>query len=252
MSQYLNSRLKNSYLPPFGNNEGQMVPSVRPIMRADHWNSDSEFDWDFIKSEWNNLAVKSGKNLFIEASPPNMARVSSILKAFPSCAYVFSISSPYSFIASNAFSYNKHNLSFSKIIQMMTHRWIERARTQKANINSFGVNSNFLTYEEFCLNPDLLLEKFQLEKQDASHHYVTLAGKQNSRISEIVDMSPKHLSFLGTSGVLQVNEILSQETSLLDFFGYKIMSLNECSAILSQNLLLSFDGMNRRGSLRKD
>jgi hypothetical protein len=59
-------------------------------------------------------------------------------------------------------------------------------------------------------------------------------------------MLPKHLSFLGASGILQVNEILSQEIELLGCFGYKLFDLHECNAILSQNMLLAFDGLDRR------
>jgi len=250
MSQYLTARLKNSYLPPFGNYEGQMAPSVKSIMRTNPWNSDSEFDWDYIKSEWDDLAAKSGKNFFIEASPPNIMRVSNILKVFPSCIYVFSISSPYSYIASHSFNYNPEKLSLREMIQKATCAWIKKANVQKLNMNTFTSNSNILTYEDFCVNPELLLKKLQISNQDINDDGLQLKGKNNTHFSKIVDMLPKHLSFLGASGILQVNEILSQETELLGFFGYKLLDLRECNAILSQNMLLAFDGLDRRNQFK--
>lgn len=246
MSQYLNASLEKTYLPPFGNYEGQMAPSVKSIMRKEPWNPDSDFDWDYIKSKWDNLALTNEKELFIEASPPNIMRVSSILKAFPDCNYLFSISSPYSYIASHSFNYNPQKLPLDNMIKSASKAWIQKAITQKSNINTFGSSSNVMTYEEFCVNSDCIFDRLQIDKQDICDKDLQLKGKSNSRFSKIVDMLPKHLAFLGASGIIQVNEILSQEIDLLEFFGYKLLDLNECNIILSQNMLLAFDGLERR------
>lgn len=246
MSQYLTARLENAYLPPFGNNEGQFAPSVKSIMRKNPWNSDSEFNWDYIKSEWDNLAIASDKKLFIEASPPNIMRVASILRVFPSCKYLFSISSPYSFIASHAFNYNSEKLPLRQMIQEASAAWIKKANVQKLNIDTFGSRASVMTYEEFCANPECIFKKLQIDNQLVSDKDVILKGKSNSRFSRIADMLPKHLAFLGASGIIQVNEILSQEVQLLEFFGYKLLDLHECNIILSQNILLAFDGLERR------
>ena len=61
MSQYLAAHTRDSYLPPFGNYEGQMVPSVKKIMRKKPWESSSSFDWQFIKKEWDTLAIDQKK-----------------------------------------------------------------------------------------------------------------------------------------------------------------------------------------------
>ena len=246
MSQYLTARLENAYLPPFGNNEGQFAPSVKSMMRKNPWNPDSNFNWDHIKSEWDNLAIESDKKLFIEASPPNIMRVASILKVFLGCKYLFSISSPYSYIASHAFNYNTEKLPLRKMIQQASAQWIKKANVQKLNIDTSGGGARVMTYEEFCENPECILEKLQIDNQLVSDKDVILKGKSNSSFSRIVDMLPKHLAFLGASGIMQVNEILSQEVQLLEFFGYKLLDLYECNIILSQSILLAFDGLERR------
>ena len=61
ISQYLSAHINNSYLPPFGNNEGQMAPNMKKIMRHNPWNPDSIFDWQFIKKEWDILANEEKK-----------------------------------------------------------------------------------------------------------------------------------------------------------------------------------------------
>ena len=48
ISQFLNNNIRNSYLPKFGNNEGQMAPYVRNIMKKNPWIRDVNFDWNFI------------------------------------------------------------------------------------------------------------------------------------------------------------------------------------------------------------
>ena len=89
MSQYLAAHTRDSYLPPFGNCEGQMAPSVKKIMRNKPWDSSSIFDWQFIKKEWDKLAIDQNKSCFIECSPPNIMRVSSILDSFEDRQYIF-------------------------------------------------------------------------------------------------------------------------------------------------------------------
>ena len=223
-----------------------MVPSVKSIMRNNPWDSDSNFDWDYIKSEWDRLALKKQKALFIEASPPNIIRVSSILKNFPNCKFAFSISSPYSYIASHCFNANPDKLPLLEIIEIASKEWIKKATVQVSNINTFSSDSSFMTYEDFCVNPECLLEKLQISNQDLDNSDIQLTGKQNTKYSMIMDMLPKHLSFLGVTGINQVNQLLSQEIELLKFFGYKLLDLHECNSIISQNLLLAFDGLGRR------
>ena len=56
LSQYLASQM-SGYLPPFGNNEGQMVPALKPMMREQPWNKDQVYDWDHIRACWETLAA---------------------------------------------------------------------------------------------------------------------------------------------------------------------------------------------------
>ena len=257
MSQYLAANIVGSYLPPFGNNEGQMAPMVRKMMRGnDAWKNNAPFDWKSIKQEWDKLAEKDGKIVFLESSPPNIMRVSDILKNFEDCEYVFSISSPYSYIASHLFSASKSfNLKkiaesgLSSKIKMVTEIWIEKAQTQKLNIGEFDGASRKITYEEFCAFPGKLLELMNASPSEDNAHVLSVDGKKNSRVREIVNMLPKHLAFLGLDGIYEINSVLVEYRDLIDWFGYSILSVHDVNSILSESIALALDGQRRRFSL---
>lgn len=262
MSQFLAANIVNSYLPPFGNNEGQMAPTVRKVMRGnDAWNSNAPFDWKMIKQEWDKLAEKDGKTVFLESSPPNIVRVSEILKSFDDCEYVFSISSPYSYIASQIFANlknidpSKRSPGLSKNINRFTRVWIEKAQVQKINIEEFDGASRRITYEEFCANPEKLLELMNVRASNVGDQVLNVEGKKNSRVREIVDMLPKHLGFLGLEGISQINSILADYQDLVEWFGYSQLSVVDVNSILAHNIILALDGQRRRifveGLMRK-
>lgn len=262
MSQYLAANLVDSYLPPFGNNEGQMAPGVKGMMRGKSWKkSISASDWKIIKKEWDNLAKNDGKTVFIESSPPNMMRVSEMLNCFENCEYVFSVSTPYSYIASQTFAILKNvdpakgSPSFSKKIDRFARIWIDNAKVQRANIENFDGASRRITYEEFCANPKRLLELMGARASDFGDRVLSVEGKKNSRVREIVDMLPKHLGFLGLEGISQINSILTDYQDLLEWFGYSQLSMIDINSILTHNIVLALDGQRRRifveGLMRK-
>ena len=263
MSQYLQSNLDNSYLPPFGHNEGQKAPKVKDIMRNKPWDSESSYDWHFIKNHWDELAVLNGKSKFIEASPPNIMRVKSILNTFKNSKFIFSISSPYSYIASHLHNYtyriNRHKiykriigrrLNFNEQIEKITDFWIKKANVQRKNIEIFGSPAQRITYEEFCDKPDTLLKKFDINLRKSKNQLSNISGKSNTKVEEIVDMLPKHLSFLGLNGIQTVNSILVKHPKLIEFFGYKLISIKDANFILSENVLLALEGYDRKRNIR--
>ena len=257
MSQYLSTHIRNSYLPPFGNNEGQMAPNVINIMRNDPWNPCSTFDWQFIKKEWDILANKEEREVFIESSPPNIIRVHEILDVFKDCQHIFSISSPYSFVASCVFNYfgkgrqNKQTydtlvLDFDSQVESVTRTWVQNAVIQKNNIESYGSDELRITYEDFCANPVRLLDLFDKEHLGDQAQTSLIKGKMNTKMPQIINMLPKHLAFLGLQGILKINSILEESSGLMGWHGYEIISTDDANKKLSKNILLALEGQNRR------
>ena len=72
MSQFLANAV-DGYLPSTSNNEGQMIPAAKEIIFAqDRWDPNVDFNWPEIKGIWLSHLQQSQKNIFIEASPPNI------------------------------------------------------------------------------------------------------------------------------------------------------------------------------------
>lgn len=217
MAQYLRNQI-DGYLPPFGNNEGQMVPEVRPMMRKRPWKVDAQMDWMQIKRCWNTLLLESGKSTFVEKSPPNLVRVGEIRKAFAGeASYLFSISNPYSQICSCIYNYSEPPLKIAKLVSY-TNEWITRARMMAENVSTFG-DIPLVTYEKFCSNPRILNEQLGVPVITMGD----IPGKQNEPIQQIVDLTRRNILFVDAFAIDRISEILAKEIDLLREFGYELI-----------------------------
>ena len=247
LSQFLSSNIKSSYLPPFGNYEGQWIPQVRPIMRNEPWKTKSQFNWKLIKQTWINNLQQAHCDFFIEASPPNMIRVNQILKHFSPIQCIFFVSNPYLQIASSIHRYAEKE-DFDQAIRRFSEQWIQRAKIQINNCKKY-YDIPLVTYEEFCKNPSKILNKLDnLLKIDAIHQQTStrIEGKKNSQINTIHNMTPKHISFLGAKGLQDVNKILEENRDIPEYFGYKPVNLKQANQILRRNPMLANEGLLNR------
>ena len=189
-------------------------------------------------------------------------RVSSILDSFEDRQYIFSISSPYSFIASciyNYFSarngrtfkwrgiaYDHMFLKFDDMIPIVAETWVKMASIQKNNIELYGRNKLIINYEDFCANPMKLLDLFNVEHLGENAQTSLIKGKGNSNISQISNMLPKHLKFLRNKGISRINSILKKSMELMEWHGYSLISTEDSEDILARNVVLALDGKRRR------
>ena len=175
---------------------------------------------------------------------------------FKGCQYIFSISSPYSYVASCIFNYfgkgkqsqQNHDtlvLNFDKQVELVPRDWVKKAVTQKNNIESHGGDKLRITYKDFCANPLRLLDLFGVENLGNQAQTSLIKGKNNTKVNEIINMSPKHLAFLGLKGILEINSMLKESSNLMAYHGYEIISIDAANKILSKNILLAFDGKDR-------
>ena len=44
-------------------------------------------------------------------------------------------------------------------------------------------------------------------------------------------------------GILQINNILKEHIDILNFFGYKILTIDDCNELIFRQPLLAFDGI---------
>lgn len=258
MSQVIANSV-NGYLPSFTNNEGQMVPAVKRIIFAqDRWNPKVDYNWDPIKSTWLSLLHHSQKDIFIEASPPNIMRLESIKRNFSEeMIGVISISSPYMQITS-AIKKKYHNMIGSKklhpkdqipekLIRKAIANWVLMAKAQRNNIKS-NPSMPLVTYEQFCKNPQKLIKAFRNQTQIPVKSYKPqkISGKKITGITGIMDMTCKNLSFLSLKEIEILTKNLKRHRNLLRFFGYQLLDTHDVTAMYERNMPLVIDGMHSR------
>ncbi len=212
LSQYLLSQI-GGYLPPFGNNEGQMAPAVRHIMRqspsALNWQESQRFDWRFIRGEWEALAA--GK-MFIEASPPNLMRVPDIKTVFgEDSSALISICNPYQYIASCLRRYNKRP-------EAAAQTWLKRAG-KIIEIRQAYPFFPFISYEEFTSNPRAVNDRLGLPFKEA-----VIRGKKGSGLTGIKSGYCRGIGFLKPEEAEVATECLAKVPEIMGHFGYALMS----------------------------
>jgi hypothetical protein len=220
LSQYIQSQM-GGYLPPFGNNEGQIIPEVRPMMRVNAWDSDHAFDWRFIRTEWEKHAAGQ---TFIEGSPPDIMRYKAIAEVFGrDSTALINIASPYMRIASCLRRYNRPGTS----VKPMTRHWMRLARAVQSLRQDFA-HFPFIRYEDFVTDPLLVNRLLDLPPQEFLGD-----GKRGSQGSGVIDMRGRTTLFLTEEEIDTVTALLERERDLVEGFGYKLQSGKELIAELS-------------------
>jgi hypothetical protein len=236
--QYLAAQT-GGYLPPYGHNEGQMAPAVRAMMRHQPWRKDTQFDWHWIRGEWDGLCRDAGKGLFIEGSPPNLMRVNHIRQVFDgSASYVFFLSNPWMQIASEMYNYATAE---RRSVESFMQQWLFKAAQIRQAMQS-NPDIPLVTYEAFCAQPSVLNQALALPERAIT----PLAGKRAGDAAEIRDMSARNIAFLRAEEIDRINESLSSDPEILRAFGYEIFPSCDLLQRMSQQVVLFADGLKRR------
>jgi hypothetical protein len=216
ISRYL-AQQTGGYLPPYGNNEGQMAPGVFLAMANGGAEPVRRFDWAFIRREWERLARRAGKDLFIEASPPNFMRAEAIFEEFGAeTPALFSAASPYSFIASVLYNYSDPPLT-PKAVRAAARRWQRRAGYMRQAMRAYPEIPR-ISYEAFCADPTVANRALGLPVVATAE----IVGKSNEKTRGIVDQSRRQLAFLTAEEWDEANAVLATKPGLVAFFGYEI------------------------------
>ena len=238
MCQYLAAQT-GGYLPPFGNNEGQMAPAVREMMRTRPWDPDSRFDWAAIHAEWDRLAGKAGKTLFIEGSPPNLMRIEAIRAEFgPRARFACAISHPYMQVASSVYNYRKPG---GMRLKGLAELWLTQAGALAAALEADPALA-LVSYEDFCEDPTRLNAAYGLPVVEGAE----IAGKWNTRDTAIRNAAARTIAFLTAEEIDRIAGPLAAGQALAARFGYALEDGATCLARLSAEADLFAEGLARR------
>lgn len=242
MCQYLADQT-GGYLPPFGNNEGQMAPALKRLMRVRPWDASNRFDWPAIHAQWDRLCRRAGQGLFIEGSPPNLLRVEDIRREFDGRAqYLCALSSPYMQVASCLYNYHKPGGDgLTTQVKSLARQWLVKARALRATLKAHE-DIKLVRYEDFCADPGLLNAALGLERRAQG----AIRGKWTSGDTRIRDATARNLGFLRTQEIDRISAVLARAPAVLRFFGYELTGGQACLARLSAQEELFAQGVERR------
>ncbi|MEM7399848.1 MAG: hypothetical protein AAF354_13040 [Pseudomonadota bacterium] len=212
LSQYLASQV-DGYLPVYGNNEGQMAPNVKQMMRDGPWQKDRQFDWGYIRRCWESLAAEK---MFVEASPPNLIRTNCIQEVFGhDSTAIISICNPYQHVSSSV----KRNYLDPINIQDVAQSWLQKAE-EIIRIRETYAFFPLIPYEDFVVKPKIVNERLSVPFRE-----VEIQGKMGSNISGIRSGFARAVGFLKPEDMIAIERALYRAPDIMEYFSYDIDGL---------------------------
>jgi len=216
------------YLPPTRNNEGQNLPEVADLIdKKNRWDPQKVLDWPAIASRWELILEKSGKEIFLEASPPNIVRFNTIKECFKDSArYIIFTSDPMLQIPSVIYNYEHPPLTEEKIVRAV-NQYVKKLSL----LHEIGENNPAIprtSYELLCSDLDTFLGGVGFGRSTRSVGGAgSVMGKRNTRDKgllkpkkEIVNLMSRSAHFLVQDERDIISELLKRHESLLNTFGY--------------------------------
>ena len=185
-------------------------------------------------------------------------RVASIQKNFEGeMKGVISISSPYMQISSAIkkkyhTKINKKKLDLNdkiptKLMEKAIASWVRMAKAQRNNIQA-NPTLPVVTYEQFCSNPNSLVQAFSDGHANVQGTSATtkVEGKKYTGIDVVMDMTCKNLSFLSLKEISVMTKLLARHEKLIHFLGYNLLSTKDVVGMYEKNMPLVIDGLHSR------
>lgn len=208
--------------------EGQWL--LPEISGKGRWNANLEVDYSKIKKRWLNRykKIKSTSpkvSYIVEKSPPNMVRQLELAQQFKHYSFIANNRHPYGYCVSSLYHHNDaDNLdSKQRTEKLLNHAkvWVERSKM----IRDFAIQHQvpLVTYEDFCDDPFLIVEKLQLPKKVVrSINAEQKLCVKDYKPQKIVNQNDRQIAKLSESEISQLRNFLGKESNLLEWFGYQI------------------------------
>ncbi|BBM83302.1 aspartyl/asparaginyl beta-hydroxylase domain-containing protein [Candidatus Uabimicrobium amorphum] len=183
--------------------------------------NDSHYDWKKIKDAWYYAAsfhYRKGACVFLEKSPPNIARISLLQRNFSHAKFIFTVRNPYAIIEST-----KRSRKDVYNVNAAANHVVNCLRIQRDNIEKFP-NSIFFTYEQMCDNYREIEQKikyFLPELEDINlNQKIPIKRRYNEFLR---NMNEEQVARLSVKEIESIRPIFGQNRDILDYFGYEIL-----------------------------
>lgn len=180
------------------------------------------YDWEHIKRTWYAAAHLRGGDdscVFLEKSPPHVARVGMLQEHFHHPRFIFLVRNPYAI----AESIGRRRPRLRRFPKVAAEHVMTCLRLQRENSQRFE-NSILLRYEDMCADVPTAqaavrdfvpeFDDFQLDQK------IKVKGIYDENIR---DMNEDHLARLPAPALARLTEHFAKDQELLEHFGYSLI-----------------------------
>ena len=218
----LNRSVNASFVNHQGTMEAQKLPEVsRMFPKGSRWDPDLAVDWNEIKriflSRWD-----MKRPILIDKSPWFLPRVKNLESVFDPAYFIFVVRNPYAVAESIMRRGKRRPRQAARIVQM-------KLGFQRENMGNAMIKNRILVkYEELTDNPDSFVQVAsemlpELQGIHASGSFAVHNYKKKFRMP-IQNLNEEKIGRLSDGEIAEMNEVFERDISLLDYFGYRIIS----------------------------
>ena len=189
-------------------------------------NPEYEVPWTFVREKWSEYWEEK-KSVLLEKSPSNVHRAFEIQKHFQPASFLALIRDPYAFC--EGCTHRKAHYSHWD----SAHLWVRCAESQRHNVVELD-HVMLVRYEDLTEEIDDVLRqiveflpRLQTFRPKEAGSTFTVMGEE----SRIHNVNPAKVQRLTPGGIQKINEVLSEQADLLEFFDYRMRTPSEHSRI---------------------
>lgn len=181
----------------------------------------ANYDWPHIKRTWYAAARLHDPDaacVFLEKSPPHVARVHMLDENFHDARFIFLVRDPYAIIE----SIGRRRARVPRFAKVASEHVLTCLRLQKDNASRFP-NSILLRYEDMCADPGGTQSKIKSLVPELDDFVLDQRIKIKGLYDEnLRDMNEDHIARLPPGLIPRLNEHLARREDLLAHFGYSL------------------------------
>lgn len=187
----------------------------------------SAYDWPKTKLAWHKQAFAKSPEarVFVTSSPPFLLNVPALKAHFPGSKFLFMVRNPYAVAEGICRRAAQQIVQANEDIRNLAARHIMTClEIQKHNIERYGEDGLFFTYEKMCAAPEEISSRIQAMLPAITD----LEFTQNLAVKGIYDeplrdMNTEQIGRLSEQDISVMNSIFTNHRPLLGFFGYSII-----------------------------
>ena len=200
--------------------EGQFLPEVEGVMRADPWNRERELPWSRIRAAWDGYWDRS-KPVLVEKSPPNLVHAEAIAAHFDPAAFVVMVRDPFA----HCEGLMRRNGWSVELAAAFSGQCLAR---QRENVDGLERVMR-LTYEELARDPRGAADRIEqfvpaLGRLDADREFTVHRGDAGGdRLVEaaVEDLNAEKIARLSAAQIDAISAGLQPYQGALRYWGYE-------------------------------